>query len=241
MVQILLTTILFIGLVRSCSVTPDWEASTLEDQIKYAGAIIKGTVDEIQGDVNSSSVILKDTIFYRGAGPSVVKVSGFTNSAMCGVAPSEVGTDVIVFVCREDQNWILSKINLFTGAVSADQSNMEILEAETEDEYRFEDASFIKYKKCSKPPGAPFPSQQISIEPPKRKVDDFIWPENLRNYVPSARRRRSQEQTDPAENQSAQRQENNRNMLRYLNNNSDNSNRRSFRQSLLDFEPTRRY
>ena len=142
---------MILALASCCSPAPGWVASTLEDQVKYAGAIVKGTVSEVIGDINESSVVLQDAVFYRGKGPSEITVEGYSNSALCGVGPSEVGTEVFVFLCRKDGAWILNNINLFTGSVEANDDNKAIVEEETVDEWRSEGSDVLMYKACGKP------------------------------------------------------------------------------------------
>ena len=151
MLHFLLAIMLLLSISKTCSVHPNWEASSLEDQIHYAGAIIRGRIEEIKGNFNYSSVILKNAVFYRGAGPSKVKINGFTNDTMCGVSPGRINTDIVVFVCRDNQEWTLNNINLFTGSVNATNNIIEILEKETENDIRTENANFIQYKHCRKP------------------------------------------------------------------------------------------
>ena len=152
MIKKIVTLMMMVALASTCTPAPGWKASPLEDQVKYAGAIVRGTVADVDGDVNQSSVVLHNAVFYRGRGPSEITVEGFSNDALCGVNPPDLNTEVFVFLCRKDGAWVLNNINLFTGAVEANDDNIEIVEHETIDDWRFENSSTIQYKACGKPP-----------------------------------------------------------------------------------------
>ena len=150
---------------QACSVTQEWKASSVEDQVKYAGAIIRGRVANVIGDINRSSVVFNDVIFYRGSGPSEITVHGFSNDALCSISPPELDTEAFVFLCRKDREWTINKINLFTGSVMFNANNEEIVENGTADEWRSENSQRISYMKCGKPPKEDLVREPIVLRP----------------------------------------------------------------------------
>ena len=99
--------------------TPDFNFPTLEEQTDLASAIIRGKVTKVSGDINSGSIEMKVLEYVKGCGDqTIVLVTGFTNSAMCGVGTPKVGAEVVVFVCLGSPDrkiWVLNKYTLFTG------------------------------------------------------------------------------------------------------------------------------
>lgn len=47
MLKNVLSFMMMINLLQSCSVTPDFQFATLEEEIDYAGAIVVGTVANV--------------------------------------------------------------------------------------------------------------------------------------------------------------------------------------------------
>ena len=151
MQKIVFGIILLSTTVKSCSITADAILSTVQDQVKHAGAVIKGTAKEILGDINASSVIFKNVVFYKGSGPSEILVEGFSNDALCGVSPPDQGKRAFAFLCRKNGQWVLNSINVFTGAIQFNKKNEKIVEEETKDNLRYEGWSGISYFGCTKP------------------------------------------------------------------------------------------
>ena len=69
--------------------------------------------------------------YVKGCGDqTTVLVTGFTNSAMCGVGTPKMGDEVVVFVCLKSQDrkiWGLNTYSLFTGmyVISSDMGGEE--------------------------------------------------------------------------------------------------------------------
>ena len=108
-----------IQISSGCSVTPDFNFPTIEEQTDLASAMIRGKVSKVTGDINRGSIELDVLEYVKGCGhKGTVAVTGFTNSAMCGVGRPKIGDEVMVFVCAENSSrtkWSLNKYTLFTG------------------------------------------------------------------------------------------------------------------------------
>lgn len=154
MLKLLLAITLIAAPMLSCTIPPGTRLPTIEEQVRYSGAIIRGTVASMTGDANKSSVTLKNAVFYRGAGPTTVNVAGYTNSALCGISAPEVNTEIFVFVCRTGQTWTLNNIGISTGSVVSNDANTAIIESRTVNEVRTEGAEFIQYMRCLSMPAS---------------------------------------------------------------------------------------
>ena len=152
MMKLILAITLLASPLLSCSVIAGTKLPTIQDQIRYAGAIIRGKVKSAPGTVNESYVNLENAVFYRGAGPSDVRINGFTSSAACGIDQPKAGTELILFVCRDGKDWKLNRIGVSTGAAQASTQNVATLESQTATELRTEGANFVQYKQCGKMP-----------------------------------------------------------------------------------------
>ena len=152
MLKQLFTLALTISILRACSPAPGWVPSTIADQVNHASAVIYGRVDSVtqNPDQVSSYIHLTNTVFYKGCGPSYVRINGFTSSAACGLDPPAVNTWVIVFVCRDGFHWKLNNINLHTGMVPATYTNRQTVIRLTSN-YPGCDGCRVRYYRCTKP------------------------------------------------------------------------------------------
>ena len=108
-----ITLFLLASITTACHVTADFKPATLSEQCYNAGAIMAGTVANRFYDINSGtySIILDNSVFYRGCGPKANQIDGFVGSQNCGVNVPRVGEEVVVFVCRH--GWFSWKINAY--------------------------------------------------------------------------------------------------------------------------------
>ena len=111
-----LTTVLIlctaiIGLTNACSLIPGYQFPTLDDYIKKSAAIFVATVSSVQGQdvINDPTVIFSDVKFIKGCGNKVAIVDGYTNSAMCGIAAPEIGKRVVVFACKNENQYVFGQ------------------------------------------------------------------------------------------------------------------------------------
>ena len=148
----LLTAIICIGTLLACTPVPGWVPSTIAQQTTHAGAVISGKVDSVTPDASSASsyIHLVDAVFYKGCGPSYVRINGFTSSAACGIDPPAVGAQVIVFVCRDGYHWSLNNINIHTGSVPFSKANLMAVMKSILVSPKCIDC-IIKASKCTKP------------------------------------------------------------------------------------------
>ena len=68
MLKHFLTVLVFVSMVQPCPEPANYNYATLEEEISLAGAIARGRVVDVIGDVNNASVRLADVVFYRGRG-----------------------------------------------------------------------------------------------------------------------------------------------------------------------------
>ena len=109
---------LLISYLLACSPVPGWQPATIQQQVNHSGAIIFGRVSNVFQNAGDRDVIrLTSSIFFKGCGPDINDVDGFTSSAECGLDHPQVGDWVVVFVCRDGNRWRINHINLHTGMV----------------------------------------------------------------------------------------------------------------------------
>ena len=150
MLKHFLTVLVFVSMVQPCPEPANYNYATLEEEISLAGAIARGRVVDVIGDVNNASVRLADVVFYRGQGPSSIVVEGFKNDVQCGTGVPPLGIDIYVFLCRDDGAWYLNEIAYYTGAISANDKNDGIVDKELPNAWLSESSTQLRYKRCRK-------------------------------------------------------------------------------------------
>ena len=122
---IVLTNIIF--LTSQCSVSPDFQFATLDEQIDYAGVILIGKVTNVIGGINSMNNVatLTNVEYYRGCGKKEVEVEGFKGGHLCGAGIPKTGDKVIIFACDnpEKKNLRINAFIPFTGFVQWSSDN----------------------------------------------------------------------------------------------------------------------
>ena len=127
--------IFLLKFVSLCSVTPDFQFATLEEQINFAAIILTGTVTSVSDPINEATIGLTDLQFYKGClQKTSVTISGFRGSSLCGAGIPDVGDKIIVFACENDLNEADLKTNqfvLFTGWVDHNPVNLQAVQNQT--------------------------------------------------------------------------------------------------------------
>ena len=160
------------SILNACTVSEDWEPSTIEEQMNHAGAVIYGVADSVHQDTNNFShyVHLRNATFFKGCGPSYVRINGFTSSAQCGVDPPQVGDRIIVFVCRDGHHWKLNNINVFTGSINGSFSNLQRVIMLGRAYPRCNNCR-VRYSRCTKPL-KPIPLPDLPIQRLERTTNN---------------------------------------------------------------------
>lgn len=148
-----------LGFSLACSPLPDWKPKTVEDQAINAGIVIEGEVSLVeQPDINSNGIITINLPFYhKGCGPTPVRISGFTNSAMCGIDAPVVGSRVTIFGCENidfeiNADVVLNEIDIHTGMIYENVLN----DMEDKEEYGLKnpqatsECGVVSYLQCTK-------------------------------------------------------------------------------------------
>ena len=83
---------------------------------------------------STRTIVLSNAVYYKGCGPSVVKINGYSSSTRCGVDAPDEGKEVIVFACKKtktDQDtksgmveWELNEYTNYAGQSMANQENL---------------------------------------------------------------------------------------------------------------------
>jgi hypothetical protein len=149
-------------------------AATIPESAKLAGAVILGIVEN-EKDPNAfmdNDIYLTNALYYKGCGPSRVRVKGYSQSSMCGIDAPKSGDKVMVFVCKDDDGWRLNTYVAYAGQSKLNDENLKILIDTIGDVNQCSNEAFV-FKKCGKrKPGdvkkkdlnlAPTP---VLIEPP---------------------------------------------------------------------------
>ena len=83
--KVLFLTLVLTGLLKSCSVLPDFEFATIEEQIDYASIILSGTVVSVSDPINEATIVLNIIENLKGCfNKNSVEISGFRGSYLCG-------------------------------------------------------------------------------------------------------------------------------------------------------------
>ena len=110
--------ILFVILqmMKLCRVTDDYVFPTISESYDLCGAVILGEVEDTL-TTSHSYIYLKNSEYYKGCGPTRVKIEGYSAGSRCGVFPPRPGKKIIVFVCLSDgkETWRLHNFSPFAG------------------------------------------------------------------------------------------------------------------------------
>ena len=120
-------------LIKSCRVSEDFVFPNIKDSYPICGAVLVGTVENLptKDVLDSCSIYIKDAVYFKGCGPSEVKISGYSSGARCGVYPPRTGKRIIAFVCGDPDdpnNWVLHRFAPFSGQFSANKRHLHQLE-----------------------------------------------------------------------------------------------------------------
>ena len=117
--------------LKLCRVSDSFIFPTMEESYALSGAVIQGTVDNYaeEGVLENKEIYLKDAVYYKGCGPSRIKISGYSSGARCSIFPPRTGKKIIVFVCKDPNNvsWILHTYKPYAGQYSANTRHMNSL------------------------------------------------------------------------------------------------------------------
>ena len=112
----MLIVLIILSTYQACSPVPGWVPATIDEQFSLAGIVFVGRVIEstqsLQG-LETSATVRVET-YLKGCGPRIVKVNGYTNSAMCGITAPDRGSRIIVFGCVANRNSNEVDLNNFT-------------------------------------------------------------------------------------------------------------------------------
>ena len=131
---------LLFSFTTPCKLKSNWRHADIPESIEKSGAVIMGTVvREPSNNYFPNHIRLENAQYYKGCGPSIVQIDGYSSSARCGVDCPDNGTKVIVYVCKrtseaEDKksgivHWRLNHITSFAGQSSAIQKNIQVVES----------------------------------------------------------------------------------------------------------------
>ena len=126
------------ALTSACSLSPGYVAPTLEEQAEAAGVVFKGIIQSFTGGPNEGYVVVfRNVKYYKGCGPTALRVSGFQGSSLCGIEPPKVGTSAFVFGCKDDTfDWKLNRIAPFMGLVVEAAGVEDKVNATTKNDFR---------------------------------------------------------------------------------------------------------
>ena len=85
--SIILFLVLTLNLVRACDVMPDYVFPTIEDQSEKASYVLKGKVIQATSqnfesdDYETGFIELEVEEYFKGCGPEIIQVKGYTDSA----------------------------------------------------------------------------------------------------------------------------------------------------------------
>ena len=113
--------------LQACTPLPNFNYATLDEQVKYASAIMVGEVVEmLDGDgYNDAVVNFAVDKYLKGCGDSTITVGGFLGGSMCGSGIPRLRDKLVLFACEKDfkmyvdvetnQKWVINTFSMFTG------------------------------------------------------------------------------------------------------------------------------
>lgn len=98
-------------------------------RVQRSEAVIEGTVVDIERDNGLETAVMEDVVFWKGAGPSAVRVRGFGNSALC--LTSLIKDSRIIVFARLDGDGMYRAIHFgfADAAISAEPDSEALLRA----------------------------------------------------------------------------------------------------------------
>ena len=126
-----------IELSFGCSVARNWRPGSIQESIERSGAVLIGQVENPKPHHLQRHVFLKNVQYYKGCGPSRVRVNNYSSSTQCGVSAPKDGKTVIVFACKktteeEDKakgivQWNLNRYTNYAGQTIFSEKNFKII------------------------------------------------------------------------------------------------------------------
>ena len=182
----MLRKILFVAFIASsslcCSLSRDWVPSNVTEASKLAGAVIVGTVLNPPRNPMPfmiEEIFLENAVYYKGFGPSTVKVKGYSQGSVCGINAPKTGARVIVFACKDEKSdgWKLHKYTAHAGQKIWNEKNQKDLESALGGPNSATSETFV-YKACQvrppvvrKPFLAPEPVRISMVSPNPPHID----------------------------------------------------------------------
>lgn len=151
-----------------CSLSRGFVFAKIPESAELAGAIIVGTVENERDPRQfiDEDIYLTDAVYYKGCGPSRVRVSGYSSSSMCGFDTPKAGRRVMVFVCRDGEGWKLHNFAAYAGQFEVNEENLKTLVDSVGDKSTCEGEGFA-YKQCQK-------RKQPSFKPIVQEKPEYI-------------------------------------------------------------------
>ena len=122
---------MLLNTLQSCSLGMDYKYPTVQESYDLCETVIVGRVDNPpEPDVLDNKVIyLKETEYYKGCGPEVVKITGYSSGSSCGIYPPRTGQRVMVFVCenKEKNGYILHRFAPYAGQMAFNRRHFKEL------------------------------------------------------------------------------------------------------------------
>ena len=176
--KIIITILSILSIYKACSLSSDWVAPSIKEAAELAGAVIVGRVKE-QINPNAfiiSEIILENAIYYKGCGPSEVKISGSSQSSMCGIDAPKVGAKIMVFVCRDPSgDWKLHRYTAYAGQYMLKPDSVSQLPVSLDRPNTCEVEYFV-YRECKKRDPSVKKKPMIYEEP--KLIPQIEQPEN---------------------------------------------------------------
>lgn len=137
--------------ISTCSLMGDFVGASIPESAKFAGAVIVGIVENEKDPMAfmDNDIYLTNAQYYKGCGPSKVKVTGYSQSSMCGIDAPKTGDKVMVFVCRDEEGWKLNRYVAYAGQFMMNEDNMKLLIDSVGDVNTCSNNAFV-FKKCGK-------------------------------------------------------------------------------------------
>ena len=139
---------IFFDTLKTCSLSYGFKFPTIEESYNLCGAVIVGTVEKQQkaGLFRQKDIYLKNSVYYKGCGPSRVKITGYSSGARCSIYPPEENQEIIVFVCRNQrgEGWVLHRFAPYAGQFTANNTHLEKLEQISDRNSKCDFSSFMQ-------------------------------------------------------------------------------------------------
>ena len=149
----LICLVLNFSLLLCCTKFANGPFLSINEQVDFAGAVVEGTIVQADGVPGRFNVELADVVFYKGSGPSQIRVSGFTGgiSNLCAPSVPSMNTRAYLFLCRRRGEWWLNVIGYKAGMELSNQQNDFQFDRATSNFLRSENSSTITYYSCHDP------------------------------------------------------------------------------------------